>query len=346
MRLWTKTFAYGVAGIVVAGAVLSTGSALGFISLSTSGDLSVMLTDPPSVPAGVSAIYLTYTNLGVHPKGFANSTWVSIAGGGTIDTMKLINLSQTISTDTVPSLTYDLMKFNISGVNVEYFAKNYTAAVSSGSLTAPILGGLVVNSSNLAAALVDLQPTVLNLGNQSGPEFTITAGAKALQVPSGQVSDSVKQVGHTTSLKGHGWFQSFESVHSDDLSVSGVLLSSNSLSFSATNDGSDPFTIRMVVVAQSAQGNGVGNSLGAIVNGAVFTVHPNESLQLLNGPPGQVEALLAGPGCTLAPGRSHEFNFSGEITTLLGDRGITAGGTYYVVVIGYGEVAVQSVASP
>lgn len=346
MKLRTRTFVYGVAGLVVAGAVLSTGSALGFISLSTSGALSVMFTDPPSVPTGVSSIYLTYTNLGVHPRGFDNSTWIPIPGRGTIDTMKLVNLSQTISTDTVPCLTYDLMKFNISGVSIGYLGNNYTAEVTAGSLTVPILGGLVVNSSNLAAALVDLQPTVLNLGNQSRPDFTIAAGAKALQVPSGQMNDSVEQVGHTTSLEGHSWFQSFNSVHADDLSITGVSLTPNSVSFSATNYGSDPIAISMIVVTQGAEGNGEGSALGAVVNSAVFTVQPDGSLRLFNGPPGQVGLLLAGPGFSLAPGQGQTFSFSGAITTLLGGKGITAGGTYSVVVIGYGALAVQSTASP
>lgn len=346
MKLRTRTFVYGIAGLVVAGAVLSTGSALGLISFSTSGALSVMLTDPPSVPTGVTAIYLTYTDLGVHPRGFGNSTWIHVSGRGTIDTMKLVNLSQTISTDVVPSLTYDLVKFNISSVNIEYFGKNHTAAVSAGSLTAPILGDLVVNSSNLAAALVDLQPTVLNLGNQSSPSFTIAAGAKALQIPSDQVNDSVKQVGHTISLEGHNWFQSFSSVHSDDLNISGMSLTPNSLSFSATDYGSDPVTIRMVVVTQGAQSNGEGSALGAVVNGAVFAVQSDGRLQLFNGPPGQVESLLTGPGLTLGPGQSQEFSFSGAITTLVGNKGVTAGMVYCVVVIGYGTIAVQSVASP
>lgn len=343
MKLRTKTFAYGVAGLAVAGAILSVGSTLGLITLSASGTLSVMLTDPPSVPAGVSSIYLTYTGLGVHPKGFANSTWISVSGEGTIDTMTLINLSQTISTSNVPSLTYNLVRFNISNVLVDYMGKNYSATIGSGSLTVPIVGGLVVNSSGLAATLVDIQPTVINVGSQAAPSFTIAAGAKALQIPSGEVNDSVKQIGHTAPLEGNNWFQSFKSRHADNLTFSALSLTSGSLSFSLKNGGSDSVPIKMVIVTSGPAGDSDGNVLAAVVSGAVFSVGADGSLQLLTGPPGQIGELLGGPGYTLMPGATHTFSYAGTVSALLGNNGISGGETYYLVVLGSGTMAVQSV---
>lgn len=344
LRIKTKAAAYGLSGLAVAGIIIVSGSAAGLLAPSSSGILSILFTDPPSVPGGVSAVYITYENLAVHAAGFGNSSgWVQAKGEGTFNAMKLVNLSETTSSDSIPALTYNLIRFNISSVEVEYLGSNYSAAVSSGKLTVPILGGLEVNSSSPAAALVDIQPTVLNLGDASGPKFTLAAGAKALQVPSGDVNASLKQVGHIFSLQGHGWFEKFHAAHADHFDVSGLVLSADSLTFSATNNGSDPLTIRMVLITPGSVGNGEGNVLSAVAQGYAFSVSSDGSLRLLNGPPGMVTSFLAESGYTLIPGTTHQFSYSGTISAFAEGRGITAGTAYYIVIVSSEAVSIQSV---
>lgn len=344
MKLKTKAVAYGVAGLALAGIIIISGSAAGLLTSGPLGVLSILFTDPPTVPNGVSAVYITYSDLAVHATGFGNSSgWVVVKGEGTFDSMKLVNLSQTISSASIPALSYNLVRFNISGVEVDYLGSNYSATIGSGMLTVPIVGGLKVNSSSPAATLVDIQPTVLNLGEGQTPRFTIAAGAKALQVPSGAVDASVKQVGHTFSLQGHDWFETFRSDHTERLNSSAPTLTASSLSFSATNDGSDPLVIRMVVVTPGTAGDGENGALGSVTRGAIFSVASDGSLALLNGSPSMVSPLLEGSGFTLAPGATHQFSFSGAISTLVGNESITAGTTYYILVIGSEAVNVQSV---
>ena len=151
--------------------------------------------------------------------------------------MKLINLSQTISSAVIPSLTYDVIRLNITGASVGFMGKNHSAQVSSGTVTVPFVGGLKVNSSIPAAALIDIQPTVLNLGTQFGPDFNMAAGARALQVPSLDVGNSVKSVGSTFNLQGNRWFNAFRSHHSDTFNSTQPTLTVDSLSFSETNGG-------------------------------------------------------------------------------------------------------------
>jgi hypothetical protein len=346
LKLRTRAAAYGVAGLALAGVVIFSGSALGLLSASSSGILSVLLTDPPSVPSGVSAVYVTYSSIAVHASGFNDSGWVSFSGGGTIDTMKLVNFSQTISSGVVPSLTYDLVEFNISNVAVDYMGTNYSVTVASGKLIVPIVGGVKVDSSNPAAALIDIQPTVLNLGDQTSPSFTMAAGAKALQVPSDEVSDSMRHVGNNYSLEGHSWFQTFKQHHSDDLTVSGLVLASGTFSFSVANEGSDPATIRMAILTPIAQGEGSGMMTGSAPNSIFFVVQPDGSLRLVNGTPGQVESFLGLGGYSLAAGASHSFSFTGTITSLLGKHGISSRSQYNVVLIGSETVGSQMVTAP
>ena len=343
MRLGTKAIGYGVAGLVLASAVVFSGSALGFLNARSSGVLSVLLTDPPTVPDGVSAVYVSYSGIAVHAEGFGDSGWVAVSGSGTINTMKLINFSQTISSGVVPSLSYNLIAFNISAASVEFMGKNYSATVGSGRLTVPFVGGLKVNSSNSAAALIDIQPTVLNLGTQSSPDFTLAAGAKALQVPSGEVNDSMKALGHTFELQGHGWFESFKAHHSDSLASSGLTLTSNSFSFSVTNSGSDSEVLRMVVITPTSPRNGEHGALDSANNGVVFSVGPDGSLELLSGGPMQVSSVFGGSGYSLAPGTTHHFSYSGTTSTMHGGQGITSGADYSVTFIGSETLSVQTV---
>ncbi|MDG6989454.1 MAG: hypothetical protein JRN21_09095 [Nitrososphaerota archaeon] len=345
MKLKTKAMTYGVAGLALASAIIFSGSSLGLLGVGTSGVLSVLLTDPPSVPPGVTAIYITYSNVAVHAEGFGNSGWIAMSGHGTIDTMKLgtLNLSETISSGAIPSFVYNQVAFTIAGAAVEFYHQNYSATVTSGRLTIPFVGGLRINSSNPAAALVDIQPTVLNLGGRSNPSFTLTAGAKALQVPSNEVSMSTRVVGHEFALDGHGWFTAFRATHTDSLNSSSAVLTPTSLSLQLMNTGQDPVTFRTVMVASNTNASeGDDSYLSSIVSNVLFVVQPNGSLQLLTGPPGQVQASFEGPGFTLAPGATQVLSYSGSLATLLGGQ-IVSGDTYYVVVVGAGIISVQAV---
>lgn len=345
MKLRTKALAYGVSGLVLAGLVIFSGTSLNLMGATSSGFLSVMLTDPPTVPSGVSALYVSYSGIAVHAEGFGDGGWVALAGSGTINTLELVNLSQTITTGSIPSLTYDLVRFNITSASVLFMGKNYSVTMNAGKVTVPFVGGLKVNSSGIAAALIDIQPTILGVGTASAPEFAMATEAKALQVPSGEVNDSMKTVGHTLGLQGRGWFQSFRAAHSTDATGSGAKLSASALSFSLTNGGSDPIAIRMVVVTPASSQGGVGmghGGMGSVAGGAIFAVQPDGSMNLLSGVPAQASSLLGDSGYTLAPGATQQFSYSGTIATMMGG-GIVSGGNYYVVVMGSGTLSEMAV---
>ncbi|HEV2226678.1 MAG TPA: DUF4382 domain-containing protein [Nitrososphaerales archaeon] len=343
MKLGTKVAAYGLAGLVLAGMIIFSGSSLGLLNFGSSGVLSVLLTDPPSVPEGVSAVYVTYSNIAVHVDNSGDSGWVTIAGAGTIDTLKLVNLSQTISSATIPSLSYNLVAFDISSVKVDFMGTNYSATVNSPRLIVPIVGGVKVNSAHAAAALVDIQPTVLNLGDRSSPRFAVSAGARALQVPESEETPSMNEVGIKSSLEGRSWLQSFRASHSDALTSSGLTLTHNSFSFSVTNPGSESLTIRLVVVTPASSGERLTAALGSLANSFVFAVGSDGSLKLQAGASAQVQSVLEASGYSLAQGATHQFTYLGAITSLLGSNGISSGTSYNVITFGSEALSVQTV---
>jgi hypothetical protein len=343
----SKAAAYGVAGLALASLVVFSGMALGVISTASGEVVSILLTDPPSVPQGVSAVYLTYSNVAVHAEG-PGAGWVSTGGQGTIETLGLVNLSQTISSAKVPALTYNLVAFNVTSAVVDFQGKNYTATVNGGELVVPIVGGLKVTTTHSAAAVVDVQLTVINTGTSSAPEFVVASGAKAVQVPSDEVSDSMEHVGFKYGLSNHTWFQSFNEGRSGGLTVSGIKLTASSLSFTVNNSGPDPVSIRMVLLVP-AKGAEVDDPFGSLANSSVFGVNQNGTMTLFtlssghNDVEGEFHMALGSPGYPLAAGSAFTFSFSGTISTTTHGAGVTSGATYYLILVGSGAISTQQV---
>ena len=110
---------------LISAAILSPGmAALGSTStarLGPSGTLAVVLTDPPTVPEGVTAVYATYTDVQVHVADAGNqSGWYDLLSSGQINLMSVINVGQTIGSTSVPSGLYNALRFNLSDFIVTY----------------------------------------------------------------------------------------------------------------------------------------------------------------------------------------------------------------------------------
>jgi Domain of unknown function (DUF4382) len=335
MKIKTKAAVYGLAGLALAGAVVFSGMALGIITPSSTGIVSILLTDPPVVPEGVTAVYITYSSVALHVAGLGDRGWVSTGGEGSVETMGLVNLSQTISSGRVPALVYNLVAFNISSADVEYLGVNYSATVNGGRLIAPIVGGLKINTSNPAAAVVDIQPTVLNLGDQGSPNFVISTAARGVQVPQAEVTENMRSLGNRFSLVGHGWFHQLAANGTDAFSVSGMTLAADSFSFSATNGGADPVIVRMVIITRAAPGLNANGILGSLSTSFVLIVESDGSIQPLGSvSANQARSALNGSGYVLGQGSSHTFSYSGTLATMRTRTGVSSGGVYEVLITG------------
>lgn len=343
MKTQTKAVAYGIAALALAGVVIFSGTTMGVLPLANPGFnpgssalLSVLLTDPPSVPERVSALYVTYTGLSIHVVGLGDGGWVTIGGQGTLETLGLVNLTQTISSSSVPMGTYNMISLTISSAQVEFMGKNYSATVNSGKLTIPIVGGLKLNTSGDAAAVIDIQPTILNLGNQSSPEFIVSTGAKALQVPNSDVRPDMRGVGNRSSLGERPWFKDFTG-HSDNLTVGSVSLTHDSFNLSLSNPTDGGVTVMMIIVTQAQQDFVPMNALGLLAGSLVFMVNGDGTITPVGVNTGeshgmnQLRSSLASAGYELKPSSWATFNFEGTFPSTME---VTAGSSYQVVVMG------------
>jgi hypothetical protein len=247
--------------------------------------LSILLTDPPNVPSGVTAIYVEYSNLMVHISNAGNeSGWYSINSGGIIDLMSVLNVSQTIGSAQLPFGTYNLLKFNISSATVTYEGSNYTAFVYNSEITVPIEGGVVLNSTQLNAILVDIYPTVVDIGSPSNHEFIISTTASACQMPNADQEKGIGICGYRMNLLGNSWWNGCESYNMVNLTITSASLSSSSLNLTVQNTGNGSSMLTEVIITPIQEFNwSVGNygymCIPQMNGSAIFYINSTGGLQ-------------------------------------------------------------------
>jgi hypothetical protein len=323
------------------------------------GTLSIMLTDPPHVPEGVTAVYVYYSDLAVHVSGVGNgSGWTKLTNGGSIDLISTVNISQTIAATRVPTGRYNALSLNVTSATVTSNGRNYTAFVVGGYLFVPIAGGGVeVNDSKPSATIIQISPLVMNIGSDSNLEFVIRSTAIAWPIPSGQVTAQMQHEGFRFPLAG-GWWRRFSQNATANLQITGASLSSGSLSVTVMG-GIQSTRIGLVIVSPLAEALG-GSHWGRMPMGlagtSVFVVQPNGTLTSIglmrgNMPAGgdtslhSIRAGLLGGGYNLTAGSKAAFSYSGPIN--LGffrmQSSIVPQQQYVITVIGTDALASQVV---
>lgn len=333
----------GAIALLLAVALIATAALTGLLpgvqnvntGQASTGTLSIMLTDPPVTPAGVTGVYVSYSNISVHISEAGNqSGWCPVNSHGTIELLGSVNFSQTIGTVTVASGVYNLIRFNVTSAKVTYNGVNYTAFVPSSELTVPIIGGVEVTNSKLSATIIDLQTTVMNIGSHSNPEFIIRPVVKAYPVPSSDVTVNMEHRGFKQALKGQLWWTSLKERYTANLMITASSLTANSLSLTVKNSGNHSTVLGLVTLSPLAtflggRGERPGNHFtDSVLNSATFLVMKNGSLVPLRGFAAQ--ALAAGSvgdkaratmykslfetvGYNLTVGSSATFTYNGHI---------------------------------
>ena len=331
------------------------------------GTLSVLLTDPPHVPLGVTKVYIAYSNLAVHVSEAGNqSGWTLLKSGGSIELLSTVDVSQTISSVKIAAGEYNLLRFNISSAQVTYNGKNYTAFVPRSALIVPIVGGIEVNASKPSATIINIQPTVYNIGSASNPEFMIRHWAKAFPVPSSQVTEEEEHEGHRLSLIGKAWWTDVQERYTSNALITSATLTPTSLSLTVKDTGNQSTKLRLVVVGPLSltplMVTEHDRPPTGLFGSAIFIVLPNATLVPIQkyiltahqqgvGAEDVVTALASG-GYNLTAGASATLGYKGTITLgfnlhivqpLQGGQSIVPGQQYLVSVLGDEALASQVV---
>ena len=203
-----------------------------------SGTLAVMMTDPPTVPDGVTNVYINYSDVEVHFSNAANQTgWTDLNSNGSIDLMSVVNESQTIASTNITSGRFNGLRFNVTSAVVTFNGENYTADLvyQEHTLYVWIPGGIVVTNGQTSGAMIDLSPTVLLLGNTTDPTFAFIPAATGYTLPANSIPNH-PYVGYRSGWgNGNGgqppiwWMTRFQ--------LSSASLTPNSLSVTVDNTG-------------------------------------------------------------------------------------------------------------
>ena len=338
-----------IAGVIAIALIVATmfvpGASL-VKSSAQSGTVGIQLTDPPVVPQGVTAVYISYSEMAVHVADAGNNSgWYQVAPAGEIDLMSLLNTSITLGSSQVTSGVYNAIGFNLTSATVTASGSNQSAFISNDRMIIPIAGDLQVQSGQSQGVLVDLSPTVIAIHNSSQTAYLLIPNAHTLHVPSSVWKQSSHKGDVLKDLAQQQWFRE---GNQGQISLSGITLSSDSMQVTVTNTGSHNASISLLTVAypinlvctqyqNTCNAPAAGHRPGAIPVGA-FAVLSNGSLHQINITASQMarynisgqasSGILTAAGLAdlanssvhvgylLTPGQSITLTFTGPVDTI------------------------------
>ena len=301
-----------IGGVVAAG-ILNTKTASTETSPSGSGTLALLMTDPPTVPNGTTDVYITYSDMAIHLSSASNNTgWHILNVKGEIDLMQIINVSQTIASVNVQNGVFNALAFNITSATIKFDNKNYSAYLvyKEHNLFVRIPGGITITEGETSAAVIDLTPTVLLLGDPSNPSFAFIPAARGYTIP----AQSIPRVGHIMDVGNQSWFL----TNQPHFEITQATLTQDSVSISVTNTGgvSLDFTLPAVTSAALAVTANLPRTLPALASiSEFFLVYPNTTLVPIRTSNNVgLAQMIAGAGYRLPPHATVTFEYSGPIT--------------------------------
>jgi len=286
---------------------------------STSGKVSftVALTDPPTVPAGTTALYLNYSKVEL----ITNSSPYYANFSGKVDLLSLINTSRIIAVVNIPkNVTVNQIRLDVSSVTITVNGSNYSVFVPSRVLKIPI-------TNATSGALVDLMPHVVVAYSGHSERFILTPVALAIPFSAeGAVGQEVPMPKSVVNELGR--------VHTNITVVSSSLtFNDNETTFNITlkNEGSENAVIYAITLegpwsmtlnalphplSSASQQIQVNMPIFFFVNGTSLVPfsapHLRSSYQLMNALNGSIANAYV-----LQPGTTVTFTFHGVITPVL-----------------------------
>ena len=297
----------------------------------------VALTDPPSVPAGTTALWLNYTGVEL----ITNSSPLFMNASGSVNLLKLVNVSDVIAVFRIPEgAVVNQVRLFVSSAEIVINGATYPVFLPSGVLKIPI-------NNATQGALVDLQPHIVVAQVGQTPEYILTPVVTALPYNVSATPGAVEPLPLPVIHKLSEVFSNLTIV-SASLSTSG---SETAFSITLKNNGNAPVVLYAVRVYGewlttfsmkfniTILGNETMMAVGGIVkrNGTVVFLAENNSLEPLAFAPFGGSALesignmthinfeeenvfnftparfIGSAGVTIMPGQEVTLTFNGTI---------------------------------
>lgn len=217
-------------------------------SQNSNSTIALMLTDPPLVPSGTTALVINYSSIGVQVSNVQHSGWIYSNSSGRIDLLSLLNLSQTIGTLSVSSnASIQSVEFNVASATITVNGTSYNVTIPSGKVIAHVQGVSPVNGNS--SILLSLSPTVATILTANSTIFVMVPSLRAVMVPGGANSTSTR-LGYIAKLNSTDKLEL--SGTKLNVSLSGVVLKSSgnvtSLSVTVKNYDNQSVVIRHLAI--------------------------------------------------------------------------------------------------
>ncbi len=176
-RKWT--FKYSLAAVIAAIAIITVSlfanlpNITPVVPTAEGATFAVLLTDPPTVPAGTTQLNLTYTDVLLHviyPNGTDN--WLPVGASGNVNLFSLVNMTKTIASTTIPiNSTVDKVQFTIANVTAVINAQTYNVTSLSDTFVVKVANGAV--NKTLSGVLIDFNPTLVQIQASDENDTTV-----------------------------------------------------------------------------------------------------------------------------------------------------------------------------
>jgi len=176
-RRWT--FKYSLAAVIAAIAIITVSlfanstNTTPVVPTAEGATFAVLLTDPPTVPAGTTQLNLTYTDVLLHviyPNG--TDEWLPVGASGTVNLFSLVNMTKTIASTTIPiNSTVDKVQFTIANVTVVINAQTNNVTSLSDTFVVKVANGAV--NKTLSGVLIDFNPTLVQIQASDENDTTV-----------------------------------------------------------------------------------------------------------------------------------------------------------------------------
>jgi hypothetical protein len=174
MSLRKQTLQYTAAAVAIAALVILSSTfylnpQMGQQS-SGSAKLIIQLTDPPEVPKGTSSLNLTYSSITLLAAEPATTTGVqvttksvAVGGSGTVDLLKLQNISKTIASASLPAGSYVYsLSFTVTGIMIDVSGTKSPVTLATGGSTLTVTLSRPAAIEGTYIALLQLNPVVVS----------------------------------------------------------------------------------------------------------------------------------------------------------------------------------------
>ncbi len=145
------------------------------------GYVSVLLTDPPHVPSGTQALFVSYSSLKVLLSNNSGTFWKQINTSGTVNLLSLVNFSKNLSAFNLPANSIvKRMSMRISNATITVNGTTYPVALTNNNISVSVF----YSAKNTSAynILLDLFPTVSAVVSANQTTFVMSPSATAATV--------------------------------------------------------------------------------------------------------------------------------------------------------------------